>query len=177
MLNPLTLLAFGALFSGMIGYHALGMASHENSFWQAAIAHNDILEKAHHVPGWVPVLPLLVALSGIALAWVFYIVNPMLPVKLAKRFPYLYKFLLNKWYFDELYDAVFVRPLKRFGQFLWKFFDEKIIDGLGPNGAALLTYLAAGRTAKLQTGYVYHYAFAMLLGLVVLVSWVVVGGK
>lgn len=178
MLRPLILLALGALFSGMIGYHMLGIVSPEadRQFFQASIASYEILEQAHHVPGWVPVLPLLVGLCGIGLAWVFYIVNPSLPVKLAATFPRLYRFLLNKWYFDELYDFLFVRPAMKLGTWLWQFFDTKIIDGLGPNGAALVTYLSAGRVSRLQTGYVYHYAFVMLAGFAVLFTWVVFGG-
>jgi NADH-quinone oxidoreductase subunit L len=91
-------------------------------------------------------------------------------------FPWLYRFLLNKWYFDELYDALFVRPALRLGRFLWKFGDEKIVDGWGPNGAALITQLSAGRISRLQTGYVYHYAFAMLIGFLLVISWVVLRG-
>lgn len=173
MLKPLVLLALGAVFSGVIGYHMLGMVSPESTFWQASIAANEALEHAHHVPHWVPVLPLLLALSGIALAWYCYIVNPALPPRIAAKFPAFYRFLLNKWYFDELYDALFVRPAKRFGLYLWKFWDTKIIDGMGPNGAAFLTQLFAGRTSRLQTGFVYHYAFAMMLGFLVIVTWVV----
>jgi len=175
MLKPLVLLVLGAIFSGAIGYYALGLVSHEGTFWQASIASHEILEKAHHVPGWVPVLPLLVALLGIAGAWYFYIVNPALPVKLAGTLPWLYRFLLNKWYFDELYDALFVNPAKRIGRFLWKFGDEKIIDGLGVNGSMLVAYVTAGRLSRAQTGYVYHYAFAMLLGFLAIATWVVFG--
>ncbi len=173
MLKPLILLALGAVFSGIIGYHALGMVSAEGHFWQKTIASHEALERAHHAPAWVGTLPLLMAISGIALAWVLYILYPATPATIAKRFPYLYRFLLNKWYFDELYDAAFVKPAKRFGQYLWKFWDEKIIDGMGPNGAALVTHLTAGRTSRLQTGYLYHYAFAMLLGFLAIISWVV----
>ena len=86
------------------------------------------------------------------------------------------RFVLNKWYFDELYDWLFVRPAKRFGLYLWKFWDDKIIDGCGPNGAALLTHFWAGRIGRAQTGYVYHYAFAMMIGFMVIVAWVVFGG-
>ncbi len=172
MLKPLILLALGAVFSGMIGYHLLGLVAPEGAYWQNTIASHTILEAAHFVPGWVGALPLLVALSGIALAWGFYIVNPAIPARIAATVPFLYRFLLNKWYFDELYDFLFVRPAKKFGYYLWKFWDEKIIDGLGPNGAALVTFLSAGRVSRLQTGYVYHYAFAMLVGFLVIISWV-----
>src|SRR5690606_5108328 len=120
------------------GYHVLGMVSHEGAFWQTSIASHDAIDAAHHVPGWVPLLPLLVAISGIVAAWYFYSVKPGLPGLLAKTFPALHRFLLNKWYFDELYEAMFVAPAKRLGKFLWKFGDEKIIDGLAVNGSALV---------------------------------------
>ncbi len=176
MLKPLLLLVFGSLFSGAMGYHMFGMVSPEGNFWQATIASHEALEHAHHVPGWVPVLPLIVGLAGIALAWYFYIVNTAAPAKLASRFAGVYRFLLNKWYFDELYDYLFVQPAKRFGTYLWKFWDVKIVDGLGPNGAAFVAQLSAARTSLLQTGYVYHYAFVMLLGFMAVISWVVFFG-
>ena len=176
MLKPLLLLALGAVFSGAIGYHVLGMVSGHGDFWQASIASHHILEEAHHVAAWVAVAPLLLALSGIGMAWYFYSVNPALPVRLAARFPALYRFLLNKWYFDELYDAALVRPAKRLGHHLWKFWDEQIVDGFAVNGSALLAYVCAGRMSRAQTGYVYHYAFAMLLGFLALATWVVFGG-
>ncbi len=177
MLRPLILLVLGSLFAGAIGANVLHLVDGHDTFWQATIASHEAIERAHHVPAWVPFSPLVMGLSGIALAWLFYIKSPSLPVSLAVKFSFLYRFLLNKWYFDELYDFLFVRPAKRFGQTLWKFWDEKIIDGFGPNGAALVTHLLAGRTSKLQTGYVYHYAFAMLIGLLALMTWVVVGGQ
>jgi len=177
MLRPLYLLVLGSLFSGYIGYHMLHLVDGHSTFWQATIGSHEAIEHAHHVPGWVPLSPLFVGLCGIALAYLFYIKRTDLPGKIAAKVPFLYRFLLNKWYFDELYDFLFVRPAKRLGQWLWKFFDEKIIDGMGPNGAALVTHIAAGRTSRIQTGYVYHYAFAMLIGVLVLVTWVVVGGR
>ena len=173
MLRPLLLLAFGAVFAGALGVHVFGLVSPDGAFWQSSIAANSIIEEAHFVPGWVGTLPVLVGILGIALAAILYIVNPGVPVKIAETVPFLYRFLLNKWYFDELYDMIFVRPAKQLGQYLWKFWDEKIIDGLGPNGAAMATFLSAGRVSRLQTGYVYHYAFAMLIGFMVIFSWVV----
>ncbi len=173
MLRPLILLAAGAVLSGWLGYHVIGLVSPDGDFWRSTIASHEAIEKAHHAPVWVGVLPLLVGLSGIALAWFFYVANTSMPSTIAAIFPNLYKFLLNKWYFDELYDFLFVRPAKKLGQHLWKFWDEKIIDGLGPNGAAMISHIVAGRTSSLQTGYLFHYAFAMLLGFLVIVSWVV----
>lgn len=173
MLMPLILLAFGAIFSGYLGYHVFGLVSPDGKFWGATIASHEAIEKAHQVASWVGELPLLMGILGISLAWLFYIKSSKMPVRLAKLFPNVYKFLLNKWYFDELYDFLFVRPAKKLGQFLWKFGDEKIIDGLGVNGSALLTHLVAGRTSRLQTGFVYHYAFAMILGFLAIMSFVV----
>ena len=173
MLKPLLLLAFGAIFAGALGVHLFGLVSPDGAFWQTSIAANNAIEEAHFVPGWVGVLPVLVGIIGIALAWALYITYTSVPAKIAARLPFVYRFLLNKWYFDELYDIVFVRTAKKLGHYLWKFWDEKIIDGLGPNGAALVTYLTAGRVGRLQTGFVFHYAFAMLLGFMAILTWVV----
>jgi len=178
MLRPLILLALGAIFVGMLGFYEFGLVSPnpEREFFESSIASYAILEEAHHIPGWVGTLPLLVALAGIGLAWLFYIVSPKIPAKIAAIFPWPYQFLLRKWYFDELYDWLFVNRAKKIGHYLWKFWDEKIIDGLGPNGAALVTQLSARRVSCLQTGYVYHYAFAMMIGFMLIVGWVVFGG-
>ena len=174
MLLPLLILAFGALLAGWIGYHALGMVKGSGSFWNGAIVvldKNNTLEAAHHVPVWVPYLPIVVALSGIALAWVFYIRKTHLPAKFKAKFGILYRFLLNKWYFDELYNFLFVRSAMRLGTHLWKFWDVKVVDGLGPNGAAWLSDKIGKQNSKLHTGYVYHYAFAILVGVIAIISW------
>lgn len=178
MLVPLIPLVLGALFVGALGYYAWGMVDGHGHFWGNAIQvlpENNTLERAHHVPGWVPILPLIVVLSGIALAWLFYIKQPQLPGKLRSKAEGVYQFLLNKWYFDELYDRIFVRPAWALGRILWKRGDEKGIDALGPNGAAAISRAVARYTGSLQTGYVYHYAFAMLLGVIALISWLVYG--
>jgi NADH-quinone oxidoreductase subunit L len=96
---------------------------------------------------------------------------PSLPARLASATRPVYLFLLNKWYFDELYDFLFVRPAKRLGRGLWKIGDGAIIDGLGPDGIASLTRRLAQRAGQLQSGYVYHYAFVMLIGIVLIISW------
>jgi NADH-quinone oxidoreductase subunit L len=173
MLLPLVLLAAGAIFAGYIGYDVLHMMAADGRFWNGSLASNSIheaLEHAHHVPHWGSMLPTFMGLAGIALAYVMYIANTSLPGKLAAAFPFLYRFSLHKWYFDELYDALFVQPAKKLGVFLWKFVDTTIIDGLGPNGAAWVSALLGRRASKLQSGYLYHYAFVMLVGLVVIVG-------
>lgn len=174
MILPLFLLAGGAILAGYAGVKGLGMVDPSGGFWKGAIfvlPERDILEKAHHVPGWVKWLPVGLAVLGIVLAYIFYVKNPNIPVRIAVSLKSIYTFLLNKWYFDELYDAVFVQNAKRIGTFFWKVGDIKIIDGLGPNGAAWLALRGAIATARTQSGYLYHYAFAMMIGLLLLVSW------
>jgi len=173
MTIPLFVLAIGAVFSGMVAYD--WFVGHDRAaFWGSSIfvlPANDTVEAAHHVPGWVPLAPLVVALAGIATAYVFYMFRPELPGVFVQRFAGIHKFLYNKWYFDELYDRIFVRPAKALGYGLWQGGDRAVIDGLGPDGIAAATRGVAGLAARLQSGYVYHYAFAMVVGVVVLVGW------
>jgi len=112
---------------------------------------------------------------GFVLALLFYITAPAIPKWLAAVFPGIYKFLLNKWYFDELYTLLFVRPAMAIGRFLWKTGDMKIIDGLGPNGIAARVMDVTNRVVRMQTGYLYHYAFAMLIGIAALITWMMIG--
>lgn len=179
MWMPLLLLAAGALFSGVLGYYWLGMVHADLVFWNGSVVMlgaNNVLEAAHHVPLWVILAPLAVGLLGISGAYFAYVKKPELPGKVAAMFPRTYQFLAHKWYFDEIYDFVFVRGAKALGRHFWKFWDVRVIDGLGPNGAARLSARLAVVASRLQTGYLYHYAFAMLLGVVALLSWVVLSG-
>jgi NADH-quinone oxidoreductase subunit L len=173
MILPLMLLAAGALFSGFLGYD-LFVGHDMANFWGKAIlvtpAH-PALENAHHVPGWVALLPTVVAGSGIALAYLFYVFAPGLPAALANSFRGVYLFLLNKWYFDELYDFLFVRPAFKLGRGFWLGGDGALIDGVGPDGVASATREVAKKVARLQSGYVYHYAYAMLIGVAAFVTW------
>jgi NADH-quinone oxidoreductase subunit L len=173
MLWPLYVLAAGALLAGKLGYdHFVGEA--REGFWGDSILvlpHHASLEAAHHAPLWVGMLPFVMAVLGIAAAWGAYIWRPQFPAAMAQRFRGIYLFLLNKWYFDELYDALFVRPAMSLGAFLWKKGDGRTIDRFGPDGLALTAIRAAVGASRLQTGYVYHYAFVMLIGVVVFVSW------
>jgi len=173
MLVPLLPLAAGALAAGYI-FNAHFVGAQMESFWQQSLLvlgpHNTI-EGAHSAPEWVGVSPLGFALVGIAAAYVMYIAVPSLPARLAGAMRPLYLFLLNKWYFDELYEFLLVAPAKLLGRGLWKIGDGALIDGLGPDGVATLTRNLARRAGLLQSGYVYHYAFAMLIGVVLLVSW------
>ncbi len=186
MLVPLYVLAAGALFAGFLFHDAfLGHAAggeHEiwyNHFWRDALfagPENHILEEFHHVPTWVKLAPFIAMLTGFALAYEFYIRSPGTPKELARQHPGLYQFLLNKWYFDELYDFLFVRPAKWLGRFLWKQGDGWVIDRLGPDGIAARVNDVTNRVVKLQTGYLYHYAFAMLIGIAALITWAMFGG-
>ena len=173
MILPLFVLAAGACFAGYIGYENF-VGAKTAVFWGNSIlvlGHHPSLENAHHVPLWVKYLPLVVGLAGIGLAYLMYILRPDLPARLAATFQRLYLFALNKWYFDELYDYLFVRPAFVLGRGFWKTGDGTLIDGLGPDGVADAVRHMARRAATLQTGYLYHYAFAMLIGVVTLMTW------
>ncbi|MCW8915461.1 MAG: NADH-quinone oxidoreductase subunit L [Magnetovibrio sp.] len=173
MIIPLLVLGAGAIVAGKVGYE--WFVGHDAAaFWGNAILVLDshpALENAHHVPMWVKYLPLVVGVAGIALAYVMYMFAPSLPGAVARAIKPIHTFVFNKWYFDELYDAVFVKPAFRIGKGLWKVGDEAIIDGLGPNGVAHQTQETAEKASSLQSGYLYHYAFAMLIGLVLMVAW------
>jgi NADH-quinone oxidoreductase subunit L len=173
MLVPLAVLAVGAVFAGMaFNHYFLGEGAHE--FWRASI----FLGKGEEgtLPVWVEMAPLTVTIIGFAIAFYYYILHPDLPKKIADRKGMLYLFFYNKWYFDELYDFLFVRPAMRLGRFLWKRGDGTVIDGLGPDGIAARVLDASRGAVRLQSGYVYHYALAMLLGVVALASWFMISG-
>ena len=108
---------------------------------------------------------------GIALAVYFYGFNQAKLSDLKKQFANIYQFILNKWYFDDFYDLIFVKPAIRLGGFFWERGDRDTIDGFGPDGMSALVYRISGACSRIQTGFVFHYAFAMLIGVVVLVSW------
>ncbi|MCY0153649.1 NADH-quinone oxidoreductase subunit L [Hoeflea alexandrii] len=177
MLVPLFILAVGALLSGVV-FKDFFFGDHYEAFWKGALftgAENQILEEFHHVPLWVKLSPFVAMLLGLVTAWYFYIRSPETPKQLAEDHQALYRFLLNKWYFDELYDFIFVRPAKWLGSFLWKQGDMRVIDGYGPNGIAARVQDITGRVIRLQTGYLYHYAFVMLIGIAALVTWMMLG--
>jgi NADH-quinone oxidoreductase subunit L len=171
MTVPLMLLAVGAIFAGYLFRDQL-IGADWQAFWGNSIqiaTTNHVLSEMEALPTWVSLSPTVLGLLGIATAYWFYMVSPGIPVSLAARFPALYRFLLNKWYFDELYDAVFVRPALAIARTLWQVGDATIIDGM-PNGIAALTASGSARIVKVQTGSIAVYAFAMLIGLVLLVS-------
>jgi NADH-quinone oxidoreductase subunit L len=178
MTVPLMILAVGAVFAGMI-FSSFFYGANFDAFWKGALfvgPENNLIEEFHHVPWVVKLAPFVMMLTGLVTAWYMYIKNPSLPKQLADRHQGLYQFLLNKWYFDELYDLIFVRPAMKIGSFLWKKGDERTIDYYGPNGIAARVVGMTNRVVRLQTGYVYHYAFAMMIGVAVLITWAMFTG-
>jgi NADH-quinone oxidoreductase subunit L len=170
---PLVLLAVGSLLAGAIFMHFF-IGSDQTAFWRGSlVTHGD---EHHEVPLLVMLTPTLAMAAGFAVAWYFYITNPLVPFGLSKRFRGLYQFLLNAWYFDALYDFLFVRPAQRLGRFLWKTGDGTIIDGLGPDGVAARVIDITNRVVKLQSGYIYHYAFVMLIGVALLITYFIFAG-
>jgi NADH-quinone oxidoreductase subunit L len=173
MLIPLAALALGAVVAGFIfSKYFIGEAY--KAFWGKSIFEgpgNHILHEMHSVPGWVGWAPFAAMAAGLMLALLYYIVAPVLPAATARAFRPLYLFLLNKWYFDELYDWLLVRPAKAIGRMLWKGGDGAIIDGT-IDGTASSVLKTTARVVRLQTGYVYHYAFAMLIGVAFLMTYI-----
>ncbi|NVJ99269.1 MAG: NADH-quinone oxidoreductase subunit L [Alphaproteobacteria bacterium] len=169
---PLAILALGALGAGFI-FKEFFIGHERVAFWNGALvtAMDDVMEAAHHVPGAVIAAPFVVMLLGFLLAFAFYGRKTDLPKRTAEMWDGLYAFLLNKWYWDELYNFLFVRPAFWLGNVFWKRGDEQTIDGFGPNGVSAAVAAVAAKARKLQTGYVYHYAFAMIIGLAVVVTW------
>jgi len=178
MLVPIILLSIGAVFAGFV-FAPYFIGEQSPDFWGKAIfiaPTNHIRHEAHHITeAWVKFAPLAVTLLGTFLAWFFYIAYPKMPKAMAAKEGPIYTFFYNKWFFDEIYQATFVKWTKGLGDFFWKICDVKIIDGLGPNGAAWGALNSAKNLVKSQTGYVYHYAFVMFLGIVGLLTCVVFG--
>ncbi len=173
MLIPLYVLAAGAVLSGWVFYSFFVGEGHQE-FWGASIKmldSNQVMENAHHVPAWVKGAPIVAGIVGIAIAFWMYIMRTDLPVRIAGLHKELYAFLLNKWYFDELFDLFLVRPAMWLGHFLWKEGDGRVIDGFGPDGVAATVIKTARRASAIQTGYLYHYAFAMLIGVAAGATW------
>lgn len=174
MMIPLLILSLGAVFAGFVFNKFFIQPESGEIFWKGAVAFNEHLaHEMHEVPLWVKLSATVVMLLGLFGAWVAYIKSPTIPARFTATFGLLYQFLLNKWYFDELYNVLFVKPAFWFGRFFWKKGDEGTIDRFGPNGSAALVRLGSAAAAKLQSGYVYSYAFVMLIGLTAAVTWVI----
>ena len=178
MTIPLIVLSIGAVFAGL-AFKDYFIGDNYAAFWKASLftgKDNHILHDIHEIPGWVGTAPFVMMLLGLVFATYVYVIRPGTADRIAKANPLAYKFFLNKWYFDELYDLIFVRPAMWLGRLFWKGGDGRIIDGLGPDGVAARVLDITRNTVKLQTGYLYHYAMVMLLGLAAFITWYLVGG-
>jgi NADH-quinone oxidoreductase subunit L len=170
MLGPLLVLAAGAIFAGMIFYPYF-LGEHAEAFWGHVmpVAHGH-----HDFPTWVIWAPLVVTVTGFLFAVIFYLWKPAAPKAMAKG-P-VWAFLYNKWYFDEIYDFIFVKGSRALGDLFWKVGDRKVIDGLGPDGVAASSRFVARQVRKLQTGFVYHYSFLMLIAAVAFGAYAILAG-
>ena len=175
-LVPVVELAVGALAAGYPFKELFAGHGIEEFFRESLKMNPHIIEEMHHIPGAVAYLPTVMMVLGFIMSYTFYIKSPYLPVELARQHQMLYKFLLNKWYFDELYDFLFVQPAKKLGRFLWKEGDGRVIDGFGPDGVSARVLDVTRNVVRLQTGYLYHYAFAMLIGVAALITWFMFAG-
>ncbi|MGO8910496.1 MAG: NADH-quinone oxidoreductase subunit L [Bradyrhizobium sp.] len=175
MLIPIGILAAGSILSGYPFKELFAGHNVEEFFRESLKMNPHIIEDMENIPQWIKSLPFVMMAIGGLISYVFYIRRPYLPVELARQQPLLYQFLLNKWYFDELYDLIFVRPAKWIGRFLWKIGDGYIIDGFGPDGVSARVLDVTRNVVRLQTGYLYHYAFAMLIGVAGLITWFIFG--
>ena len=172
MLLPLGVLSLGAVFAGLV---FIPDFIHSANFWNGAIAYNEhLIHAMEEIPEWAKLSATAAMLLGFATAWMAYIRDTSIPGKFVAQFRYVYLFVYNKWYFDELYNAVFVKPAFWFGRQLWQKGDVGIIDRFGPDGAAWATVKGAALAKKVQSGYLYSYALVMLIGLVAAISWVMV---
>ncbi|WP_028966973.1 NADH-quinone oxidoreductase subunit L [Sphingomonas phyllosphaerae] len=176
MLIPLIVLSIGAVAAGFVFHRWFIDPESAGGFWNGALFFNEhLMHEMHQVPLLVQLAATIVMLSGLLIAYLTYIRSPGAPAKFADTFQPLYRFLLNKWYFDQLYHFLFVRPAFAIGRLLWHRGDEGTIDRFGPNGSAWLVQVGSRAAVRLQTGYVYTYAFVMLIGLTAAITWAIAG--
>jgi NADH-quinone oxidoreductase subunit L len=177
MMIPVVMLGVGAIFAGFM--FAESFVGHGmNNFWAASIFNitADLFDKAHHVPLWVKLLPLGASLLGFVIAWYAYVVKPYLPAQIASDFGAFYRFLYGKWYFDEIYNAVFLKNYKRLSNLSSVIWDNKIVDGIMCGLPSSCVRVFGNMGGMIHSGYLYHYAFAMILGVMILILCVIIGG-
>lgn len=176
MLVPLFVLGTGALLAGFVWHEAFVGAQDGARFWRGSLAFDaHLMHALHEVPGWVVATPSAAFFIGLGLAWLAYLARPGIPAAVRGAVPALYQFLLRKWYFDELYNALFVQPAQALGRWLWTRGDQQTIDRLGPDGAAGVVAAGAATLRRFQSGYVYSYALVMLAGLAAAAAWFIGG--
>lgn len=170
MLAPLMILASGAIFAGYFFYEKF--VGHHQIWGESlfVLPENDTVTAAHHVPLWVKKLPIVMGALGLFLGWVFYLKYVGLPERFIKIFKPLHVLFFNKWFFDELYNKIFVRPAMALGNVFWRS-DKNIVDGFGPDGVAKTSLGIAGILSRFQSGYIFQYAFIMMIGLIAIISW------
>ena len=173
MLIPLVILSIGAIFAGFLFKDLFIGHGGENSFWAESIKFLEPLS-TDHPPTWFLLLTPCLVLLSIPIAYYLFVKNKELPNDIANMNKPLYKFLVNKWYFDELYDVIFINPSKKLGLFFWKFCDGKLIDGFGPDGISSFIKKCSIKANKFQSGFIYQYAFVMLLGFSALLTFLIV---
>ena len=176
MLVPLIVLSMGAVAAGFVFHGWFIEPTAGETFWRGSIAFNEhLMHSMHEAPVWVKLAATVVMLLGFGGAVLAYLVRTDIPARFTATYEVLYKFVYNKWYFDEVYNLLFVRPAFAIGRFLWHKGDEGTIDRFGPNGSAWVVQVGSRVTSRIQTGYVYTYAFVMLIGLTAAVTWVIAG--
>jgi len=175
VLIPLGVLAFGSLVAGF-AFKEFFAGDAVEAFFRESLKQGAVMEAMHHTPVVVAFLPTVMMALGWGVAAYFYLRRPDLPEGLARQYDLLYRFLLNKWYFDEIYDLIFVRPALWLGRLLWKGGDGRVIDGFGPDGVSARVLDVTRNVVRLQSGYLYHYAFAMLIGVAALITWFMFSG-
>ena len=173
MLIPLILLSVGAIFAGYTFKELFVSSGGAINFWQNSIFFLEPLS-TEHPPLWFLILTPILVIISIPIAYYLFVKNKNLPEQITNVNKPLYNFLLNKWYFDELYDVLIVNPSKKLGIFLWKFFDIKLIDGFGPDGISTLIKKCSQKASKFQGGFIYQYAFIMLIGFSALLTFLIV---
>ncbi|RZJ83783.1 MAG: NADH-quinone oxidoreductase subunit L, partial [Massilia sp.] len=172
MLVPLIVLSVGAIFAGFVFHGWFIEPDAGERFWKGSLAFDEHLMHAMHgVPLWVKLSATVVMLIGLVTAWFAYLKDATAPARFTATFRILYDFLLHKWYFDEVYHRIFVRPAFAFGRFFWRRGDQGTIDRFGPNGMAALVQGGSLAAKRLQSGYLYTYALVMLLGLAAAATW------
>ena len=173
MLLPLTILAFGSIFAGFVFKELFIGYSSSNDFWANSIKFLSPLS-THHPPLWIVYLTPVIVVLSIPISYFLFVKNKDITNWLVKENKPLYNFLLNKWYFDELYDYLFIRPIKTLGIFFWKIIDIQTIDRFGPDGISSLIKKLSNKAVKFQSGYIYQYAFIMLLGFSAFLTYLII---
>ena len=173
MLIPLIILSIGAIFAGFIFKDLFISLGDQNNFWAQSILFLEPLS-TEHPPTWFLLLTPILVLISIPIAYYLFVKNKSIPEQIVKINRPLYEFLVNKWYFDELYDYIIVKPSQKIGLFLWKVCDVKIIDGFGPDGMSMLIKKISQKANKFQSGFIYQYAFVMLLGFSALLTYLII---